>query len=111
MANKSDKPFVLRLLGGCLLALFIFHIGWPYQFSKNLHNGVFTIGYGIMWGVFIAEAIGALKYSEDPNKDWKRIFLVLLTLAMLLWIGLWAAGVNEDKMFQDDVDKAKQEQP
>jgi hypothetical protein len=110
MSNKavSDKSIVRNLILGCIAAILIFHFAWFSKFTHNLTIPVFAIIYGGLIAVFIVEAIGAYRYSDDDKKDWKRKFLLAITVAILAWLGGWAAGNNEKKMFEQDVEKAKQ---
>ena len=95
MANKSDKPLVRNTIIACLLAILIFHFGWSRQLSINLDNWLFTLIDGLLIGGFIVEAIGAYKYADDPNKDWKRIVIIAFAIALCIWAGGWAAYVND----------------
>lgn len=110
MANNavSDKKIVRNLILGCITAILIFHLVWLSKFKHNLSNPVFAVIYGVVMAVFIVEAIGAYRYADDDSKDWKRKFLLVITVAILGWLGGWAAGNNEKKMFEQDVEKAKQ---
>jgi hypothetical protein len=110
MSNKavSDKSIVRNLIIGCIAAILIFHVAWLSKFIHNLSNPVFALVYGAVVAFFIIEAIGAYRYADDDAKDWKRKLLLLITVLILGWLGGWAAGNNEKKMFEDDVKKAKQ---
>lgn len=110
MSNNAvyDKRQVIGLLIGCAIAIIIFHIGWINHFLSNMANPVFSIGYGVLLGVDIVEAIGAYRYYKDDSKDWKRWAVAIITFILLAWLGFWASGKNDDKMFKNDVEKAKQ---
>lgn len=106
--SKSDKKFVSIVIASCAAVILLFSFIWSKQFFFNLGNPVFAIGYGILIGAFVAEAIGAFRYADEPNKEWKRVVIVILTAAICIWAGGWAAGYNEKKAVLDDSDKAKQ---
>lgn len=110
MSNNavSDKKIVLGLIGGCAIAIMIFIFAWFSKFTHNLSNPVFTVVFGLLLGACIVEAIGAYRYADDELKDWKRKVLLLITALLLLWLGGWAAGSNEKKMMEQDIEKAKQ---
>lgn len=110
MSNNavSDKSIVRNMIIGCIAAILIFLFAWFSKFTHNLSNWVFSIGFGILLGGFIVEAIGTYKYADDDSKDWKRKLLLAITVVILCWLGGWAAGNNEKKMFEDDVKKAKE---
>ncbi len=106
--SKSDKPLVITIIAACVAAILIFIFTWSKHFFHNLDNWAFTLIEGGLIALFLVEAIGAYRYSEDPSKDWKRVFVILIAVAICGWTGGWAAGNNEKKMFEDDVKKAKQ---
>lgn len=110
MTNKavSDKSIVRNMIIGCVVAILIFHFAWLSHFIRNLSNPLFDIVYGGLTALFIVEAIGAYRYADDEKKDWKRKFLIAITVVILVWLGGWAAGNNEKKMFEQDIEKAKQ---
>jgi hypothetical protein len=110
MSNNavSDKRIVRNLIIGCVSAILIFHFAWLSRFIHNFSNPVFILGYGLLLGAFIVEAIGAYRYADNDRKDGKRKILLLIAVLILGWLGGWAAGNNEKKMFDDDVKKAKQ---
>jgi hypothetical protein len=110
MSNNAvyDKRQVIGLLIGCAIALVVFHVAWINHFLSNMANPVFSIGYGMLMGANVAEAIGAYRYYKDDTRDWKRWAVVGITVALLAWLGFWASGKNDDKMFKQDVEKAKQ---
>jgi hypothetical protein len=110
MSNNavSDKRIVIGLITGCVFAILIFHFAWLSKFAHNLYNPVFAVGYGILLGIFILQAYSTYRYKDDDRKDWKRKVTLLFAAFVLLWLGGWAVGSNEKKMFEDDVNKAKQ---
>lgn len=95
MSNKSDKPLVRNMIIGCVIAILVFHFGWSSQLGINLHNFWFTLIDGGLIGAFTVEAIGAYKYADNPNKEWKRLVAIGLAVVISLWAGGWAAYVNE----------------
>jgi putative Mn2+ efflux pump MntP len=96
MANsKSDKPLVRNTIIFCVITILAFHFGWTTQYFINLHNTFFLIvDFGLM-ALFAWQAKSAYAHADDPNKDWKRLFIVALTVASSLWAGGWAVGLNE----------------
>lgn len=105
----SDKRIVIGLLIGCVIAILIFTFGWWKIFIHNLSNPVFSIGIGILLGACVVEGIGVYRCMDDDRKDGKRKVLLLFTVLLCGWLGGWAVGSNEKKMFEDDVNKAKAE--
>lgn len=93
--SKSDKPLVRNMIITCVLAILIFHFAWFRHLGINLGNWVFTIVDGGLIAAFIVESIGAYRYADDPNKEWKRWVVVITAAALCIWAGGWAAGVNE----------------
>lgn len=93
--SKSDKSFVIKMLIGCVAAILIFHFAWFRQLGINLGNWFFTIIDGGLIAAFIVEGIGAYRYADEPNKEWKRYVVVVLAVILCIWAGGWAAGVNE----------------
>lgn len=104
-----DRPIVIGLIIGSIIAIVIFHFAWWSKFTQNLSNPVFAVGYGILMGACTWEAIKAYQYAEDDRKDGKRKVLLLLVVLLLGWLGGWAVGSNEKKMMEDDINKAKVE--
>lgn len=96
--------WMTAILGLTLLGVDLFYSTWHTmpEFFK-------IVGY-ILNGVCVA--LGVLIFAEwkDPNFDkYRKIFCVVAVAAILLVAG-FRAGSNENKMFQQDVDKSKQEQ-
>lgn len=110
MSNKSDKSLVLKIIAACTIAILVFTFAWAKHFFYNLDHWLFSLVYGGLIVLFVIEAKGAYKHADDPNKEWKRWILVLVAVALCAWAGGWAAGNNEKKMFNQDVEKAKQSQ-
>jgi len=104
----SDKKIVRNLIIGCGAAILLFHLAWLSKFFNHMGNPVFDLIYAALMTTFVIEAIGAYRYADDDSKDWKRKLLLAITVVILVWLGSWAAGNNEKKMFEQDVDKAKQ---
>lgn len=107
MSSKSDKSLVLKTVAVCIVAILVFTFAWAKQFFHNLDNWVFTLIEGGLIAFFIVESIGAYRYADDPNKEWKRVVVVVCAVALCAWAGGWAAGNNERKAVQDDSNKAK----
>ena len=103
-----DKGIVRNMVIGCVVAILIFNFAWLSKFTHNLSNWFFTLVYGLLLGAFVIEAIGAIRYADDDKKRWKRFVALALAVALCAWLGGWAAGSNEKKMFEQDVEKAKQ---
>src|ERR1043166_6667421 len=107
--SKSDKPVVLKLIAGSVAASLIFTFAWAKQFFANLDLWYFTLIEGGLLAAFIVESIGSYRYSDEPNKDWKRHLVWILALACCAWAAGWSCGVNGKKMMYDDINKAKVE--
>lgn|SRR5688572_6431836 len=95
MSNESDKTLVRNMIIFCILAVLIFHFAWSRQLFINYGNVLFTFIDAGLIGAFIAEAIGAYKYADDPNKERKRFVVIGLAVVLCIWAGGWAAYVNE----------------
>lgn len=104
-----DKPLVLKLIIGCSIAILIFTFAWFSKFKHNLDNWVFTVGFGLLLGGFILEAIKAYQFADDEARDGKRKVLIAIAVLLLCWLGGWAAGSNEKKMMEQDFEKGKVE--
>jgi hypothetical protein len=107
--SKSDKPLVIKMVAVCTGAILLFTFAWTKQFLGNLDIWYFTLIEGGLLAVFIVECIGSYRYADDPNKDWKRVFVVVLALACCAWAAGWSCGSNGKKQFDEDVKKAKVE--
>lgn len=96
MANqKSDKPLVRNLIIGCIIAILIFHFAWSNQYFANLHNILFLlVDFGLLI-LFAFQAAAAYKYADEPNKDKKRVYLLVIAAASIIWAASWSAGLNE----------------
>jgi len=109
MSNtKSDKPLVLKMVAVCIIAILLFTFGWTKQFLSNLDIWYFTLIEGGLLAVFIVESIGSYRYADDPNKEWKRVVVVVFAVACCAWAAGWSCGVNGKKMMDDDFKNAKQ---
>jgi hypothetical protein len=95
MANKSDKPLVIKMVLVCIGAIWLFHFGWFNQLMTNYHNALFAIGDTVLLGLFVWQSIGAYTQADNPNKEWKRYVVVGVAVALCAWAGGWAAYVNE----------------
>lgn len=106
---NSDKKRVLYLISICAAVVLIFSFAWAKQFFHNLNTWWYSLIEGGLITGFVIESIGAYRYSEDPNKEWKRAIVVLFTIALIGWAAGWSAGSNEKKMMNDDINQAKQQ--
>lgn len=59
---------------------------------------------GILWFLVI-------RGIEDPNKDYLRKWLLAISIATLILVMGHRAGYISDKLFQEEVDRNKTEQP
>lgn len=118
MSNqKSDKPFTLRVIIACLLAIAISYTLLAYfshQVGGNFHNAVYIIGVIVLGAAFCYQSVVAYKAADDGGiKDnSSRLYVILLTVLIILWAGGWVAGSNEKvapgSPQMEDVNKAKQ---
>lgn len=93
--QKSDKPLVRNLIIACVAAILIFHFAWSNQYFVNLHNIWFLlVDFGLLIA-FAYQAQGAYQYADDPNKDWKRVVIIILAAISCIWAAGWSAGLNE----------------
>lgn len=95
MVNKSDKALVRNMIIVCVGIILLFHFAWANQYFINLGNAFFTIVDLALISAFVYHAVGAYKMADDPNKDWKRYVVVILTAVSSIWAAAWAAGLNE----------------
>lgn len=110
MTNEYlDKPRYKWFLLGTSLAILIFHFAWFKNLLANFHKPVFLIFDVLLIAAYVIEAIGMLRHAEDEKGDIKVRLVIYLALAICLWTGGWASGVNGNKMMQDDINKAKAE--
>lgn len=112
MSNKSDKPFAVKTIIGSLLAIAIAYVllaVFSHQVAGNFKNPVYTIVVVILGLLFVWKSIQAYNLADDTVKDnSSKAYVIALAVIIILWAGGWVAGSNEKKMFEDDVNKAKQ---
>lgn len=87
-----------------LLAIDIFYSAW-----SEMPGGFVVLAIIAHIGVIGSGTI-LFKEWDDPKFDKVRKFFFLFWLAAIGLVGGYRITKNEFKMFQDDVDKAKQEQ-
>jgi amino acid transporter len=107
--KKKDDEFSFILLGCGVFSLALFIID------------IFAAKWGVMnfWIIFIIVVLHAatafswvqiVRHWKDPNKDyWRKIVLATSIAAILVIMG-HRAGWIENKMFEQDVEKAKTSQ-
>lgn len=101
MSNeKSDKPFTLRVIAGCLLAIAIVYIlltSFSHQVGGNFHNAVYTIGVIVFGAAFCYLSYKAYQAADDGgvNDNSSRLYVILITVLIIIWAGGWVAGSNE----------------
>lgn len=93
--QKSDKPLVRNWIIASLIAITVVHIIWWNQLFHQGNPSVFVVIDVILLAVFSLMAVQAYSGADDPNKEWKLKVVIGLTVAILLWAGGWAAGINE----------------
>jgi hypothetical protein len=110
--KNNDDEFPILLIVSLIFTIFLIYVNiwysdWHGMFNTSLIVGVLGVILNI--GVIINWVI-VLKEWQDPNFDKMRYLLFALIVDTILLIGGFRVAKNEWKMFQDDVDKAKQEQ-
>lgn len=101
MANsKSDKPFTLRVIAACILAIAIVYIllaHFSHQVAGNFNNWVYVAGVIVFGAAFCYQSVVAYNAADDGGiKDnSSRLFVILITVLIILWAGGWVAGSNE----------------
>jgi hypothetical protein len=118
MSNrKSDKPFTLRVIIACILAIAIVYIllaTFSHQVGGNFHNAVYVTGVIVFGALFFLQSFRAYQLADDGGvKDnSSRLYAILLAVAIIIWAGAWVAGSNEKvapgSPQMEDVEKAKQ---
>jgi len=108
MKKKDDELSMLILVNGIftvvLLLLDIFAAKWGIMSFFLI--AVIAIGHAasaLFWWLSVTN-------YKDPNKDWMRkvtLLFIVVTSAIIL---LHRTGYIENKQFEEDVEKAKQEQ-
>jgi len=97
MANsKSDKTLVTKVLIFCILVM----IGWQWAFvhfsAANYASRVYLGIIGVSFAAFIYAVYNAYKQADSGTKDnSSRGWVIGITVVILLFIGIWAAGANE----------------
>lgn len=109
MATRNDGElgslyWLSFIFGGVLLFVDIFYSAW-----HTMPEGWRILGYFING---VCAALIALIFIErnNPNFDYCRKIFCVVAVAGFLYVGGWRVGSNENKMMQDDINKAKQEQ-
>lgn len=99
MLNKSDKPFTLRVIIACILAIAISYIllaTFSHQVGGNFHSAVYVTGVIIFAALFFLQSFRAYQLADSAVKDnSSRLYAILLALAIIIWAGAWVAGSNE----------------
>src|SRR6478735_6773016 len=93
--GKSDKSLVTKTVIGCILVM----IGAQWAFiacsSANYLHPVYII-VDLVLTIFFGYGVNAAYKNVDTAKDnATRLFIILITVAVVLWAGGWAAGGNE----------------
>jgi hypothetical protein len=90
--SKSDKPYILRWIIGCVAVILLFHLAWAqYLFTPAVIGDVwFTLVDLLLLGGFGYTAVKAYKNADDPNFDGYRKGFIGLTVASSIWAALWS---------------------
>lgn len=93
MPNKSDKSLVGILIGACTIIILIFHFAWAHYLFLNYSRAFFaSLDILIALGFVLASNI-AYKGADDPNKDYWRWIVVVLTVISSIWAAAWSTGL------------------
>jgi len=98
MSNKSDKPFALKVIIVCLLAIIVSYLLLAYfshQVAGNFHNAVYVAGVVVLIILFAFSANWAYKAADGVNDNLSRAVVIALTVAFIGWACGWVAGSNE----------------
>lgn len=97
--SKSDKPFTLRVIIACLLAIVIAYIllaTFSHQVGGNFHNAVYVAGVIIFGCLFFLQSFRAYHLADSAVKDnSSRLYTILMAVVIIIWAGAWVAGSNE----------------
>lgn len=93
MANKSDKGLVAILIGACTVVILIFHFAWAKYLVMNYSKPLFAIIDVVVSLIFAWTCVNAYKNADDPNKDWQRIAIVVITILSSIWAAAWSTGL------------------
>lgn len=98
--SKSDKPYALRVIVACVLAIAIAYTLlaiFSHQVSGNFKNAIYVIGVIVFGIAFCYQSYRAYQCADDGgvNDNSSRLYLILFTVLIILWAGGWVAGSNE----------------
>lgn len=96
MSNKSDKSLVSKVVVFCILVI----VGWQWAFAHfsaaNYSNGWYVSIMIVLSGVFGYSIRKAYKQADSGIKDnSSRGWVIGITVAIILFIAIWAAAANE----------------
>lgn len=109
--EKNDKDELLSILLACgVFTLALLIVDFTYGNMEGLIHSWIKIPFIVVHILLFIGWIAAINYRGEPNLDWVRKAVIALAIAGLLLILSHRAGWLSEKMFQEDVDKNKQEQ-
>jgi uncharacterized membrane protein len=98
MLSKSDKPFALRVIIACLLAIILVYVllaTISHQVAGNFYNATYIAGVVVLFILFALSANWAYKAADGANDNLSKVVVIGLTVVIIAWACGWVAGSNE----------------
>lgn len=109
--KKKKDDEISFLLAGCgIFTVVLLIVDFTYGNMNSLLSSGWKWPFYILHGAIFALWIAVVSLIKNPNADALRKWLIAANIAALLLVLGHRSGFLGDKMFQEDVEKNKQEQ-
>jgi len=107
--KKKDGEFSAILLACGIFTIALLVVDFTYSNFAAM-RGWWLLGAAVSHIAVVALWVLVFITRNDPNKDFFRWLLIFAAIAALIIVMAHRASWVDDKMFDEDVNKAKQEQ-
>ncbi len=115
MAKRKDDELPFLVIGSAIFTIALIFVDIRYSdWNTMFHTSGIAAILGpiavILHLAILSGWVFVIAKWKDPNYDYLRRILIYVILVTLFIVAGFRVAKNDNKMFQDDVDKAKQEQ-
>lgn len=108
--KKKDDELLSIFLSCGIFTVVMFIADFTYGNIEALLHSAWSIPFYVLHGLLFVGWVVAIAFYKDPNFDWVRKIIIGLAIAALLLVMGHRSGWIGEKMFDEEVDKNKQEQ-
>jgi hypothetical protein len=101
--KNSDKSLVNKVVIISAALIVLFHIAWIKNFMSYFPKIGFLLPYIGLWVAFVYTSLKAYKNVDTIKDNASRAWLIAVTVLFLFWLGGWASGLNDKRMFENDI--------